>query len=375
LTAAEKRALEAGLRSRHAFTLRRSQILLASSRGLPPLQIAEVVGCTSVAVRKVIHDFHTRGLSCLHERPTNPGRVVVGIDVSRREELLALLHQSPRTFGKHTSLWTLDLIAEVCFERGLTARRLCTEGIRLTLRRMKINWKRAKNWMTSPDPNYAAKKARRDRLIRLAAQHPDWVLGFEDEVWWSRLARPSFNAWTGGPPMRVQLLKADANDPDPDAVACYGLLRSDTHKVMLRFVEGRPLADITTQFLGWLCRRFEDEGKKVFIAVWDDASWHTAEEVALWAQEHNGKAKQGGIKVVICELPVASPWLNNIEPCWKRAKKAIVEPDRKLTAAETTARVCEHFGCELLPYLQAREPSLPGGLVRQGAKPSSSVPP
>jgi hypothetical protein len=173
-----------------------------------------------VAVRKVIHDFHTRGLSCLHERPTNPGRVVVGIDASRREELLALLHQSPRTCGKHTSVWTLDLIAEVCFERGLTARRLCTEGIRLTLRRMKINWKRAKNWMSRPDPNYAAKKARRDRLIRLAAQHPDWVFGFEDEVWWSRLARPSFNAWTGGPPMRVQLLKADANDPDPDAIAC-----------------------------------------------------------------------------------------------------------------------------------------------------------
>jgi transposase len=356
LTAEEKQALEAGLRSRHAFTLRRSQILLASSRRLPPPQIAEVVGCTPVAVRKVIHDFQSRGLSCLRERPRNPGNIVVGIDASKREELLALLHQSPRTFGKHTSLWTLDLIAEVCFERGLTARRLCTEGIRLTLCRMQINWKRAKNWMTSPDPNYAAKKARRDRLIRLAAQHLDWVLGFEDEVWWSRLARPAFNAWTDGPPMKVQLLKSDANDPDPDAIACYGFLRSDTHKVMVRFVEDRPLAGITTQFLGWLCRRFEDEGKKVFIAVWDDASWHTAEEVALWAQEHNRKAKQhGGIKVVICELPVASPWLNNIEPCWKHAKKAIVEPDRKLTAEETTVRVCEHFGCELLPYLQAQD--------------------
>jgi hypothetical protein len=309
-----------------------------------------------VAVRKVIHDFQARGLSCLQERPTNPGRIVAGVDDSKREELLALLYQSPRTFGKHTSLWTLDLIAEVCFEQRLTARRLSTEGIRLTVCRMKINWKRAKNWMTSPDPNYATKKARRDRLIRLAARHPDWVLGFEDEVWWSRLARPSINAWTDGPPMRVQLLQADANDPDPDAIACYGLLRSDTHKVMLRFVEGRPVAGLTTQFLEWLCRTFEGEGKKVFIAVWDDASWHTAGEVALWVQEHNAKAKQhGSVKVVICELPVASPWLNNIEPCWKHAKKAIIEPDRKLTADETTARVCEHFECELLPYLQAHD--------------------
>jgi hypothetical protein len=67
--------------------------------------------------------------------------------------------------------------------------------------------------------------------------------------------------------------------------------------------------------------------------------------------------QQGTIKVVICELPVASPWLNNIEPCWKHAKKAIVEPDRKLTAAETTSRVCEHFACDLLPYLQAHDAS------------------
>jgi hypothetical protein len=67
--------------------------------------------------------------------------------------------------------------------------------------------------------------------------------------------------------------------------------------------------------------------------------------------------KDGGVRLVICELPVASPWLNNIEPCWKHAKKAIMEPDRKLTAEEITGRVCDHFGCELLPHLQSKSPA------------------
>ena len=62
--------------------------------------------------------------------------------------------------------------------------------------------------------------------------------------------------------------------------------------------------------------------------------------------------------MVICELPVASPWLNNIEPCWTHAKKAIMEPDRKLTAQEIMSRVCEHFGCELLPYLKSPDASV-----------------
>jgi len=55
---------------------------------------------------------------------------------------------------------------------------------------------------------------------------------------------------------------------------------------------------------------------------------------------------------VVYELPVACPWLNNIEPCWTHAKKAIMEVDRRLAAAEITHRVCEHFGCEVLPYLK-----------------------
>jgi hypothetical protein len=54
------------------------------------------------------------------------------------------------------------------------------ETIRATLARMGVRWRRAKEWITSPDPEYARKKARRDRLIRWAQRHPEWLLGFAD---------------------------------------------------------------------------------------------------------------------------------------------------------------------------------------------------
>jgi hypothetical protein len=109
---------------------------------------------------------------------------------------------------------------------------------------------------------------------------------------------------------------------------------------------------VTVQFLAWLCGSIAQEGKRVLV-VWDDASWHTTDVVVQWVKEQNRRAERGeGGRAVVCELPVASPWLNNIEPCWTHAKKAIMEVDRKLTAAEITHRVCEHFGCELLPYLK-----------------------
>jgi len=79
-------------------------------------------------------------------------------DAPRREQLRALLHQSPRTFGHPTSLWTLPLAAAVAYAEGLTARPISGEAIRRALARLGGRWQRAKHWITSPDPAYIRKK-------------------------------------------------------------------------------------------------------------------------------------------------------------------------------------------------------------------------
>ncbi len=203
-----------------------------------------------------------------------------------------------------------------------------------------------------PRPGVPAKKGARDRLIRLAERHPDWVLGFQDEVWWSRLARPELHAWVDGDPMRMHQAEAEAVDAGPKALACYGLLRSDTGGMMLRFVDGRPVSQVTEDYLSWVCERLATEGKRALLLVWDNASWHVSKEVRSWIEEHNRRAKSvGGIRIVSCPLPVKAPWLNRIEPKWVHGKRAIVEPDRPLTAAEVVERVCAYYGCEQLDRL------------------------
>jgi hypothetical protein len=70
-----------------------------------------------------------------------------------------MLHRSPRDFGKHSSLWTLEMAAKVSFEEGLTRERVSGETIRATLaRKLGVRWQRAKRWITSPDPEYERKK-------------------------------------------------------------------------------------------------------------------------------------------------------------------------------------------------------------------------
>jgi hypothetical protein len=46
----------------------------------------------------------------------------------------------------------------VSFAQGLTPRLVSDEAIRVALRRLGVTWKRAKHWITSPDPAYARKK-------------------------------------------------------------------------------------------------------------------------------------------------------------------------------------------------------------------------
>jgi transposase len=361
LTDAEREALEAALRSPDAFVLRRAQIILASARGERVSSIAPLVGFSGQAVRLVIHGFDRDGLAVLQQRSRRNHTIYYSFDDAAAQRLRDMLHQSPRVFGKDTSVWTLELAADEAHRQGLTAWRVSGETIRATLARMGMSWRRAKHWITSPDPEYARKKARRDRLIRLVNRHPEWLLGYEDEVWWSRLAQPTLRAWQAeDQPLRLVEQTVARADPGPKALACYGLLaryrntqQRRTEAMWLRFVDGRPVSAVTIDFLAWCADQAAALGKQAILLIWDNASWHVSQRVHTWLRAHNRQVKQTGqgVRLVVACLPVKSPWLNPIEPKWLHGKKRVVEPNRLLPADELAERVCRTFACPHHPHL------------------------
>jgi transposase len=159
LTEDEHHTLHEGLRSSNVFVLRRCQILLASARGQTARVIGETLGCDDQTVRNVLHAFNAQGLAALARRSSAPHRTPhAAFAPPRREQLRAFLHQSPRTFGHPTSLWTLALAAQVAYAAGLTHRPISGESMRRALARLGVRWQRAKHWITSPDPAYIRKK-------------------------------------------------------------------------------------------------------------------------------------------------------------------------------------------------------------------------
>lgn len=158
LQSEERQALEAGLRSPSGFVVRRCQALLQSRAGYTPRQIQARLGISDQSVRNAIRAFHAEGLGCLDQKSSRPKSARKVLADTALEPLKELLHQSPRTFGRPTSLWTLESVAQVAVEQGLTSRIVSDETIRDALKRLGVGWKRAKRWITSPDPAYARKK-------------------------------------------------------------------------------------------------------------------------------------------------------------------------------------------------------------------------
>jgi DDE superfamily endonuclease len=179
-------------------------------------------------------------------------------------------------------------------------------------------------------------------------------VGFEDECWWSRLALPALSSFSEqGKPLRLVQQSVAKDDPDPKAISCYGLYLPQLDQTWLRFVDGRPVSSITTQFLRWCAQKLEEIGKKVLLLIWDNASWHISKEVRRWLGKHNRRGKESGegVRIVSCLLPKRSPWLNAIEPKWIHGKRKVVEPDGLLGAYELADRVCRVFDCPHYEHL------------------------
>jgi hypothetical protein len=131
--------------------------------------------------------------------------------------------------------------------------------------------------------------------MEVAAADPEWAIGFEDECWWSQLALPTLSSWAEeGKPLRLLQKSVAKDDPEPKAISCYGLYLPEIDQTWLRFVDGRPVSSITTQFLSWCAEKLEAVGKKAVVLIWDNASWHVSREVRRWLGRHNRRVKESG---------------------------------------------------------------------------------
>ncbi len=103
---------------------------------------------------------------------------------------------------------------------------------------------------------------------------PSWALGCGDDVWGSRLAQPDHHGWTDTETThKVQELTRPTDDPDPQALACYGLLVRpgwpQADQRWRRCVAGRPVSAVTIDCLAWCSAQLAAHGFTAWRLIWD----------------------------------------------------------------------------------------------------------
>jgi Homeodomain-like domain len=158
ITDEERAALATGLRRLDAFTRRRCQIVLASAKRQKPAGIAKTLHGAPPTVRHVLQAFNARGFACVRRGSNVPLRVEPVLNAETREQVRAIWHQRPRTFGQPARVWPLTRLATVCDEQGLRATTLSCPTMVEAIVRLGGSWPRAKHGLVRPDPADERKK-------------------------------------------------------------------------------------------------------------------------------------------------------------------------------------------------------------------------
>ena len=154
LTVAQRHRLRGELeRTREVRVYRRLLAILEVDQGRSVSEVARSLEVTRQSVHNWLRDYRDQPLvESLQDQP-RPGRPSLWND-SLREELRALLDQSPREHGYGANVWTVPLLQEHL--RHETERSFGGRTLRRELHQLGYTWKRSR-YVLAPDPELEKK--------------------------------------------------------------------------------------------------------------------------------------------------------------------------------------------------------------------------
>ena len=303
-------------------------ILLLSHQGRSVQEIAAGMGLHVQTVRERIRVFNRADRYTRWEvlrPPWRPGRTPT-YGPAVQDGLVDLLKQSPETFGIDSGVWRLQDVVTVAVNTGLVsgtaAQTFNPQTVRRLLRKAGYVYLSAKWWITSDDPHYQHKKARRDKILAWARRDPSILVVYQDESWFSGNPKP-----VGQYGRRDHPEDAAVDKPAhkfKGAWVLYAVYEALTGQVHRSYAPRCNQTHVRQQLEAVLAQS-QAAGQRVLVVIWDNASWHTAKALRRWYHRYNQQAKREGlIRLLLVPLPSRSPWLNPLEPVFGQAKRHVL---------------------------------------------------
>ena len=281
--------------------------------------------------------YREHGISGLSNKPGR-GRKPAFSPKSPEEaesEVLRAIGQPPGLVNRHQTRWTLRTLGQVVpWLRGI-----CVSGVHQILSRLGISYKRARDYVRSPDADYVEKLSRVEQVLAEARETPETcVVVYQDEFSFylqPTLAKDWTKTGTKYPLARQRYRPQET---------CYGIgaLNPHTGDVVYQQVKRCTVVALHT-FYTQICDRYPNAERIYLIQDNRAIHFHANLIAALMPQEvvfdkptppnWTGKpSKQIGklakLRIEIVQLPTYASWTNPIEKLWRWARQAVIHLHR-----------------------------------------------
>jgi DDE superfamily endonuclease len=248
-----------------------------------------------------------------------------------KQAILEVVRRDPRQFGIEGTRWTLEAIHQYCDWLRVTTK----AGVAALLHRLEVVWKRGREHVHSPDPDYEAKVLYADFLVAQArVSEGRLVTLYQDEFGFYR--QPTLaNAWEErGRPQPL----AERSYRSNTLTRIVGLLDAVTG----RFIYRRRAKIGLTELVGLYkhVRQVYPDAERIYVILdnWP-VHFHPDVLVALepqenrwplhrpgnWSPEANPSAQKryGDLQLPIqlVPLPTYAPWTDPVEDVWRLLKQ------------------------------------------------------
>ncbi len=328
LTQEEIKELEVYEAGTHKNRSPKATAILMAHRGHSIFEIATTASRSRNTIYRWFRLFKSRGTAFI---PTYLGKGKrEAMWQKRTTRVIAILHTPPKTYGINRTAWTRGTLRQAY--RKTYGENLSWCSIPRIIKATNYTWRRARDILTSPDPEY--KRKAQKVLDTLRGLGPSEAFFFIDEAG----------------PWQVKKYGGESFTP------------KGTTKIYPRFQKSKgqvtfiAALDAVGNQISWLFTKGKDTGGIIDIIrvlyysyrecsalylTWDCASWHKSQELRKFLSGLNARKKGPVIKIV--PLPSRAQFLNVIESVISGMKRAVIHNSDYRSELEMQTAIAMHF--------------------------------
>jgi len=248
--------------------------------------------------------------------------------------LLEYVHQAPENFQQTGSRWSLASLLKCCKWMQINS---CSGMCRL-LQRLGIRYKRARDYLHSPDRDYADKVSYIQACLEMTRAEPEhYVLLYLDEFAFERQPTLERTYEEQGSICPLAYLSHRSN------TQCRGLGALNALTGQVLYLQRTHITTaVLSAFYAQIASAYP-QADTIFV-VQDNWPVHVHPDVLArlqpqrspfwphvpdnWSDQPSRRAVHDTLPIQLCFLPTYSPWLNPIEKLWRWLRQQVLHLHR-----------------------------------------------